>query len=74
MKPDDFKPTLRARLQTTARLIDQEAAGLGDYVRERDRKALMELLQAGWREVTKIKARAVINAILEDRRARRQSN
>ena len=74
MKPDEFKPTLRARLQAAAQLIDQEAAGLGDYVRERDRKALMDLLQAGWREVMKIKARAVINAILEDRRARRQSS
>lgn len=73
MKPNDFKPTLRARLQTIALLLDREAVDMPGYVRERDRQAMVEALQAGWREVMKIKARATINSMLEER-ARRQSN
>lgn len=68
MNPNDFKPTLRARLQTIALLVDRETRDLAGYVRERDRAALIEALQAGWREVMKIKARATINAMLAERR------
>ena len=64
MKLDDFKPTLRARLRTTALLLDQEAVELEDYDPERDREAMLDALQAGWREVARIRARALVNEML----------
>ncbi|MGE5491022.1 MAG: hypothetical protein ACM31P_07075 [Actinomycetota bacterium] len=72
MNTKHSKPTLRARLQTMALLLDREAARMPDYVRERDRLALMEALQAGWRQIMRIKARAAVAGLLEER-GRRQA-
>lgn len=72
MKQDDFKPTLRARLQTTLQLLDQEVYELEDEVRERNRGAMMGALQAGWREVMRIRARAMALGLAEER-ARKNS-
>lgn len=67
MKQDDFKPTLRARLQTTMLLLDQEVYELEDDVREKNRGAMMAALQSGWREVMRIRARAMALGLAEER-------
>jgi hypothetical protein len=70
MKRDNSKPTLQARLQATAQLLDKEADKLEGYVRERDRDTLTAVLQAGWREVSRIRARAMVQGMLEVRTGR----
>lgn len=69
MKHDDSRPTLSTRLNTTALLLDREANKLEGYVPERDREAMLAAMQAGWREVARIRARAIVNEALARHRA-----
>lgn len=68
MDSEEFKPTLAARLRATALLLDRESPGLVAGAGER--AALMRALQAGWRQVMRIKARAAVASLLAERTRR----
>ncbi|MBS1190450.1 MAG: hypothetical protein H6R10_2242 [Rhodocyclaceae bacterium] len=71
MEHGHFTPTLRASLETAARLVDGEAGLLPGYVRARDRQGMIATLQAGWRQVMRIKARATVHCLMAERTRRR---